>query len=291
MLHPIPHDRSEGQPVVELRDVTCGYDGQPVLSELSLAIMPGDFVGLLGPSGSGKTTLLRTILGAVPLMAGQVMAHGTDIAHQRHHPGYVPQLETIDWNFPVTVEEAVMMGRTMSNAVFPWYKRQEQKLAQQMMERLGISHLARRHIRDLSGGQQQRVFLARALVGSPRLLLLDEPTSGVDIKTRDDAMHLLHDLNHQGVTIILTTHEINAVAAHLPWIVCINGRKVAEGPPAEIISPEVLKQTYGADMPVIRHEGMTLVAESPHHYSAGAPRNGDIAEQHKHENIRPEEGA
>lgn len=291
MLHPIPHERSEGQPVVELKDVTCGYDGQPVLNDLSLAIMPGDFVGLLGPSGSGKTTLLRTILGAVPLMAGQVMVHGSDIARQRQHPGYVPQLETIDWNFPVTVEEAVMMGRTMSNAVFPWYKRQEQKLAHQMMERLGISHLGRRHIRDLSGGQQQRVFLARALVGSPRLLLLDEPTSGVDIKTRDDAMHLLHDLNHQGVTIIMTTHEINAVAAHLPWIVCINGGKVAEGPPAEIISPEVLKQTYGSEMPVIRYEGMTLVAESPHHYSAGAPSNGDTAGQHRHENRGPEEGA
>ncbi len=291
MLHPIPHERSAGQPVVELRDVTCGYDGQPVLNDLSLAIMPGDFVGLLGPSGSGKTTLLRTILGAVPLMAGQVMVHGSDITRQRQHPGYVPQLETIDWNFPVTVEEAVMMGRTMSNAVFPWYKRQEQKLAHEMMERLGISNLARRHIRDLSGGQQQRVFLARALVGSPRLLLLDEPTSGVDIKTRDDAMHLLHDLNHQGVTIIMTTHEINAVAAHLPWIVCINGRKVAEGPPAEIISSEVLKQTYGSEMPVIRYEGMTLVAESPHHYGAGAPSNGDTAGQHRHENRGPAAGA
>ncbi len=291
MLHPIPHERPDGQPVVELRDVTCGYDGQPVLSELSLAIMPGDFVGLLGPSGSGKTTLLRTILGAVPLMAGQVMVHGSDIAHQRQHPGYVPQLETIDWNFPVTVEEAVMMGRTMSNAVFPWYRRQEQKLAHQMMERLGISDLARRHIRNLSGGQQQRVFLARALVGSPRLLLLDEPTGGVDIKTRDDAMHLLHDLNHQGVTIIMTTHEINAVAVHLPWIVCINGRKVAEGPPAEVISPGVLKQTYGAEMPVIQYQGMTLVAESPHHYSGGARSNGATSEQRTLEDSAPDKHA
>ncbi len=273
MLHPIPHERADGQPVVELKNVTCGYNGQPVLDDLSLSIMPGDFVGLLGPSGSGKTTLLRTILGAVPIMAGQVMVHGADIAHRKRHSGYVPQLETIDWNFPVTVEEVVMMGRTMSNVLFPWYKSQEQGLAHKMMERLGISHLARRHIRDLSGGQQQRVFLARALVGSPSLLLLDEPTSGVDIKTRDDAMHLLHDLNHQGVTIIMTTHEINAVAVHLPWIVCINGRKVAEGPPADVISPEVLKETYGAEMPVIRYQGMPLVAESPHHYSTGETSN------------------
>jgi zinc/manganese transport system ATP-binding protein/zinc transport system ATP-binding protein len=178
--------------------------------------------------------------------------------------GYVPQLETIDWNFPVTVREVVMMGRTMDNRFFPWYRRQDRMLADEMMERLGISHLARRHIRELSGGQQQRVFLARALVSSPRILLLDEPTSGVDIKTRDDVMHLLHELNHQGITIIMTTHEINAVAVHLPWVICLNGRVLAEGPPSHIITPETLKLTYGAEMPVIHYQGMTLVAESPH---------------------------
>ena len=118
----------------------------------------------------------------------------------------------------------------------------------------------------MSGGQQQRVFLARALVSSPELLLLDEPTSGVDIKTRDDVMHLLHDLNHEGVTIIITTHEINAVAVHLPWIVCLAGRVLAEGPPSEVITTEVLKLTYGAEMPVIHYDGMTIVAESPHSY-------------------------
>jgi zinc/manganese transport system ATP-binding protein/zinc transport system ATP-binding protein len=105
-----------------------------------------------------------------------------------------------------------------------------------MMERLGIGGLARRHIRELSGGQQQRVFLARALVSNPRLLLLDEPTSGVDIKTRDDILHLLDELNHQGVTVVMTTHELNAVAAHLPWVVCINRRIVAEGPPADVFT-------------------------------------------------------
>ena len=143
-------------------------------------------------------------------------------------------------------------------------------LAAEMMERLGIFDLAKRHIRELSGGQQQRVFLARALVGSRRILLLDEPTSGVDIKTRDDVMHVLHELNHQGITIIMTTHEINAVAVHLPWIVCMNGRVLAEGPPADVITSETLMLTYGADMPVIHYQGMTLVAESPHAYGQKA---------------------
>ena len=145
-----------------------------------------------------------------------------------------------------------------------------------MMERLGISDLLKRPIRELSGAQQQRVFLARALVSSPSLLLLDEPTSGVDINTRDEVMHLLHDLNHQGVTVILTTHEINSVAAHLPWLVCLNGHILAEGPPSQVITPDVLYRTYGARMPVVEYEGMTLVAETPHFFGR-SPQVDDAA--------------
>jgi zinc/manganese transport system ATP-binding protein/zinc transport system ATP-binding protein len=270
----MPHQSGPGgpgEPIVEIKAVTCGYEKQRVLTDVSLTIMPGDFVGLLGPSGSGKTTLLRTVLGAVDLYEGEVLVNGIATTKKRPRVGYVPQLETIDWNFPVTVQEVVMMGRTMENKLFPWYRKEEKDLAAEMMGRLGILDLADRHIRELSGGQQQRVFLARALISSPQLLLLDEPTSGVDIKTRDDVMHLLHDLNHDGVTIIITTHEINAVAVHLPWIVCLAGRILAEGPPSEVITTEVLRLTYGAEMPVIHYEGMTIVAESPHSYG----RNGD----------------
>ena len=269
MLHPpglehLHRPDPDAPPVVELRGVSAGYNGTPVVDDVNLRVMHGDFVGLLGPSGSGKTTLLRTALGAVDVMTGSVLINGQPANGRRHRAGYVPQLETIDWNFPVTVEEAVMMGRTMSNAWLPWYRRNERELARSMMERLGIAGLAKRHIRELSGGQQQRVFLARALVSNPELLLLDEPTSGVDIKTRDHVMHLLHDLNHSGVTIILTTHEINAVAVHLPRIVCLNGSIVADGPPHRVITPHILQEVYGAEMPVIQYRGMTLVAESAH---------------------------
>ena len=133
-----------------------------------------------------------------------------------------------------------------------------------LLDRLGIADYRRQHIRNLSGGQQQRVFLARALIRNPRLLILDEPTSGVDIKTRDDILHLLDELNHEGVTVIMTTHELNAVAAHLPWVVCVNRGVVAEGPPSDVYTPEILNRTYNADMTVIHHDGMTLVAETPH---------------------------
>jgi len=276
MLHPpelehLHRPDPNAQPLVELNGVTAGYNGSRVLEDVNLRVMPGDFVGLLGPSGSGKTTLLRTILGAVPVRSGTVRVDGKPVRGRRNRAGYVPQLETIDWNFPVTVEEAVMMGRTMANAWFPWFRKQERELAYEMMERLGIANLGKRHIRQLSGGQQQRVFLARALVSNPELLLLDEPTAGVDVKTRDDVMHLLHDLNHAGVTIIQSTHEINTVAVHLPRIVCINGTIVADGPPNRVITPHILWEVYGAEMPVIQYHGMPMVAESAHFW---IDRNG-----------------
>ena len=276
MLHPpelehLHRPDPDAHPMVELRGVTAGYQGSRVLDGVNLRVMPGDFVGLLGPSGSGKTTLLRTILGAVPVRSGQVLVDGKPVRGRRNRAGYVPQLETIDWNFPVTVDEAVMMGRTMSNAWFPWFRKQERELAYDMMERLGIANLGKRHIRQLSGGQQQRVFLARALVSNPELLLLDEPTAGVDVKTRDDVMHLLHDLNHAGVTIIQSTHEINTVAVHLPRIVCLNGAIVADGPPNRVMTPHILREVYGAEMPVIQYHGMTMVAESAHFW---IDRNG-----------------
>ena len=281
MLHPIPHEYRSGVPLVEIKGLSCGYDKQKVLDRVGLQVMKGDFVGLLGPSGSGKTTLLRSMLGAVDVYEGEVLVNGVGISQKRPRVGYVPQLETIDWNFPVTVREVVMMGRTMENRLFPWFRREEKEMADRMMEQLGILHLAGRHIRELSGGQQQRAFLARALISSPSLLLLDEPTSGVDVKTRDDVMHLLHDLNHEGVTIVITTHEINAVAVHLPRLAVLYsdngaGRILAEGPPSQVITSEILYQTYGADMPVIHYEGMPIVAESPHRYG----RNGGADHTH-----------
>ena len=175
MLHPLPHDRTPGDPVVEIRGMSCGYEKQQVLTDIDLRIMPGDFVGLLGPSGSGKTTLLRSMLGAVDVYDGEVLVYGMDATRKRPRVGYVPQIETIDWNFPVTAREVVMMGKTMSNRLFPWYRKEDKQVAEEVMDRLGILHLAGRHIRELSGGQQQRVFLARALVSNPQLLCWTNP--------------------------------------------------------------------------------------------------------------------
>jgi zinc/manganese transport system ATP-binding protein/zinc transport system ATP-binding protein len=264
LLHPTPHEHDPNNPVIEIRALSCGYGDKPVLSNVTLDIYQGDFVGLLGPSGSGKTTLLRAILGSANIYSGEILIERVPISAKRPRIGYVPQIETIDWNFPVTVEEVVLMGRTMDNIIFPWYSAADKEIAYEILHRLGILSLRKRHILELSGGQQQRVFLARALVSNPSLLLLDEPTTGVDIKARDEVMHLLHDLNHQGITILLTTHEINAVAAHLPTVVCMNNTIIAKGSPADVFTPENFLQTYNTELLVIQHQGMTLVAESPH---------------------------
>ena len=255
-------DRQPDMPTLEFRGVTTGYGKVAVLTDLNLRIMPGDFLGLLGPSGSGKSTLLQTILGATDVLSGQILSHGKPSIKGFVRAGYVPQLDAIDRNFPVTVEQVVMMGLTRSNAFFPWFRRNLKESAHHMMARLGIAGLAKRHIRQLSGGQLQRTFLARALVSNPELLLLDEPTADVDVKTRDDVMQILFDINSDGVTILLTTHRINGVAVSLPRIICISGTIIADGPPDEVITTEVLSRVYGAEMPVVEYNGMKLVAES-----------------------------
>jgi ABC-type Mn2+/Zn2+ transport system ATPase subunit len=245
--------RSDGGPLVTVERATVAYDRTPVLVNVDLLVEAGDFTAIVGPSGSGKTTLLRVLLGAVSPLAGTV-GRRRDL-----RVGYVPQVETVDWQFPITVGECVLMSRT--GRVWPWASRTERTEVARLLERLGIAGLEQRHIRALSGGQQQRVFIARALLNHPQLLLLDEPTSGVDIRTRHDVLHLVADLNTDGLAVVLTTHDLNGIAAHLPNLVCLNTEVIASGPPADVLTPEVLERTYGAPMHVLEHAGMPIVID------------------------------
>ncbi|MBA2558105.1 MAG: ATP-binding cassette domain-containing protein [Chloroflexi bacterium] len=174
------------------------------------------------------------------------------------------------------------MGRWSQARWRPWPTRADRLAAEHILERLGIDALAERQIRELSGGQQQRVFLARAMIGDPVLLLLDEPTSGVDIKTRDEILHLLADLNADGMTIVLTTHEINSVAAHLPWVICVNRRVLAEGDPDQIFTASILNATYAADLRVVREGGVILVADAAPHRLREALRHTHEGYEHAH---------
>lgn len=240
--------------LVTITGATFGYAGTPVLSNVDLTVGSRDFIGVVGPSGSGKTSLLRLLLGTVRPQHGSITRRpGIAVA-------YVPQLETVNWNFPVTVAECVLMSRT--TRTLPWASRDERAEVARLLDRLGIGELGHRHIRDLSGGQQQRMFIARALLRRPRLLLLDEPTSGVDVASRHDMLHLLGELNDEGVAILITTHDLNGVAAHLPQLVALNKCVIAAGTPREVITPSVLERTFGAPMEVLEHLGMPVVLES-----------------------------
>lgn len=240
--------------LIKMEKVTAAYGQDPVLVNVDLAVAPGSFVGIVGPSGSGKTSVLRVITGSLRPIAGRVERT------PRLRIGYVPQVDTVNWYFPVTVREAVLMGRTGDRRL-PWASREELRLADQVLDHLGIGGVADRHIRELSGGQQQRVFVARAMLRRPQLLLLDEPTSGVDVRTRHDVLHLLHELHHDGLAIVVTTHDLNGVAAHLPELICLHREVIARGRPREVLTPEVLERTYGAPMEVLVHGGMPVVVD------------------------------
>ena len=240
--------------LLRLDRVTCAYGARPVLVNVELTVAPGQFSGVVGPSGSGKTTLLRAVMGAVRPVAGRVW----------RQPGlttaYVPQVETVDWSFPLTVAECVLMGRRSGRRV-PWASRTERAEVAEVLERLALDGLGGRHIRELSGGQQQRMFIARALLRRPQLLLLDEPTSGVDVKTRHEVLHLLDELNRDGLSIVLSTHDLNGIAAHLPHVVCLNREVIGAGAPRDVLTAEVLERTYGAEMEVLEHGGMPVVLD------------------------------
>lgn len=252
------------QPLVEFQNVTFGYGAQPVLEDICLHIHPGQFAALVGPSGAGKSSLLKLLLGTLRPNRGEIRIHDQALDGRSPQISYVPQLESVDWNFPVTVEQVVLMGRVRNSGIWPWPSAQGKRDLRRVLERLAIGHLAKRHIRDLSGGQQQRVFLARALIAQPDLLVLDEPTTGLDMRTAENILHLLAELNRQGITVLITSHDLNAVAAHLPWVICLNRHVIAEGTPEQVFTVENLNQTYQGDMLVIRQEGLLLVQQKPH---------------------------
>jgi ABC-type Mn2+/Zn2+ transport system ATPase subunit len=262
---------SPAEPLVRLDGVRCRYDRAAVLDGIDLRIDEHDLTGIVGPSGAGKTTLLRVLLGVVTPVAGTVTRR-PDL-----RIGYVPQIETIDWSFPVTVAEVVLMARRQ-RFLRPRATPDERDQVEQILQRLGIASLADRHIRALSGGQQQRVFIARALLGEPHLLVMDEPTSGVDVRTRHELVHLLAELNAGGLAMVLSTHDLNGVATHLPTIVCLNTTIKGTGSPRDVLTPEVLEQTYGAPMDVLEHAGLPVVVDRPRH-------GVDIAHVGRHDGV------
>lgn len=249
---------------VELSGVGVAYGATWALANVDLSIGDGDLVGIVGPSGAGKTTLLKLLLGEIRPTTGEIRFARLASGRRGGKPavGYVPQLEASERTFPLTVQGAVELGAAAGSSRVPWFSRAERAAAAAALDRLGIGDLAGRGLHELSGGQFQRVLVARALVAGPQLLLLDEPTSGIDLQTRADMLGLVGELHSQGLTVVLTTHDLNWVAAHLPRVVCLNREVQADGAPLEVFRPDVLRRTFGADTEVLVHDGRPVIVDT-----------------------------
>jgi zinc transport system ATP-binding protein len=238
-------------PVIELDKVSCILGGRTVLDEVDLKVRQGDLYAVIGPNGGGKTTLLRVILGLLPASSGTVQVFGKDPRQGRSRVGYVPQYRTFDFHYPVTVEEMVLSGR-LGHIPGPIrrFSSDDHEAARKALDRTGILHLSRRPICNLSGGEQQRAIIARALVGDPDLLILDEPMVYVDIPTEMHLFDMLEGLL-PGMTILLVTHDIGAISTHVTRVACLNGKIFTHD--TDEISEEMLTAAYHCPVDLIAH--------------------------------------
>ncbi len=240
---------------VRVTDLTVAYQQRPVLWDIDLDVPAGKLMAVMGPNGAGKTTMIKAILGLVPAAAGSVEIFGKPYASQRHRVGYVPQRGSVDWDFPTTVLDVVLMGRY---GALGWFKRPgrpEQEQALQALDKVGMAEFARRQISQLSGGQQQRVFLARALVQEADVYFMDEPFQGVDARTERAIIDLLKELRGQGRTVIVVHHDLQTVREYFDWITLLNVRRIASGPVNVAFSEENLRQAYGGRLDFLEGKG------------------------------------
>lgn len=238
-------------PPVELHDVTVAYHRKPVLWDIDLTVPDASLVGIVGPNGAGKTTLIKAVMGLVPLTSGKVEIYGRPYQAQRCLVGYVPQRESVDWDFPVTVRDVVLMGTYGRLGWFRRPGRAERSRAMHCLDQVGVAGLAGRQIRQLSGGQQQRVFLARALAQDAQIYLMDEPFAGVDAATESAIIKLLQTLRSSGKTVLVVHHDLQTVSEYFDHVVLLNLRLVASGPTETTFTTENLHTTYGGRLTIL----------------------------------------
>lgn len=247
------------QIAVEIHDVTVVYHRKPVLWDVDVSVPEGRLVGIIGPNGAGKSTLIKAALGLVPLVSGQVWFYGRPLRESRHLVGYVPQREAVDWDFPVSVMDVVLMG---TYGRLGWIRRPgkaERQLAEECLAAVGMSDFADRQIRQLSGGQQQRVFLARALAQQAKIYFLDEPFVGVDAATERAIVNLLQQLRSEGKTVLVVHHDLQTVREYFDFVILLNMRLIAAGETAQVFTSENLRKAYGGRLTLLAE-----VAEAVH---------------------------
>lgn len=237
--------------IIKINDLDFSYNGANVLENINLEIFEKDFVGIIGPNGGGKTTLLKLMLGLIKPVKGTISVLGSSPQKTRNQIGYVPQYNTADKLFPITALDVVSMGLTDSNSFLPWFSKNQINRAMDVMENVKLQDLAHKPFGELSGGQKQRCLIARAIVSSPKILFLDEPTASVDSKVESNIYELLKSLNEE-ITIILVSHDLGFVSAYVNKVACIN-KKLAFHKTKDINSKEINK-IYNAEMSMIQHQ-------------------------------------
>ncbi|KJB87786.1 manganese ABC transporter ATP-binding protein [Paenibacillus sp. E194] len=250
----------KGNTPLRVSGLTVAYQKKPVLRNVSFTIPEGNLIGIIGPNGAGKSTLIKSVLGLIPRVSGEVNIFGKPYSESRKRVGYVPQRESVDWDFPTNALDVVMMGRY---GHLGWFKRpgaKEKEIALDCLAKVGMADFADRQISQLSGGQQQRVFLARALAQNADIYFMDEPFVGVDAMTEKAIITLLNELKRQGKTVLVVHHDLATVKEYFDWVMLLNVELVACGETEKIFNTSMLQQTYGGRLTVLdQNAGAVMV--------------------------------
>lgn len=250
---------------LDVSNLSAGYPGDPyAIDKLTFNVNPGERIALIGPNGAGKSTLFKAIAGLIPFTNGKISVYGQDCRSSHAFVGYVPQNSEIDWDFPVTVFDVVMMGRARQNRWLPWAKVEDKQRAYALLDQLSLTPLAHRQIGELSGGQKRRVFVARALAQEANILLMDEPFTGVDGSSENEIMMTLDLLTEQGITILLATHDMGRAARDFNRILLLKRRLIVYGKADDVMQPGNLQQAYSGALRVFKDGAETIFIADEH---------------------------
>jgi len=249
-------------PVLEIHDLTVSYNKKPVLWDIDLTIPKGSLAGIIGPNGAGKSTLIKSIMGLVPPASGYIKIFDKSLKEVRKNVSYVPQRGSVDWDFPASVLDVVLMGRYGHIGLFKYIRKADKEMAMEALRKVGMEGYYKRQISELSGGQQQRVFLARSLAQQADLYFMDEPFAGVDAATEKAIIGLLQQMSKNGKTVVVVHHDLQSAPNYFDWILLLNTRLVASAPTSQAFTPELLKETYGGKLTLFTE--ITNLMENKH---------------------------
>ncbi len=256
---PLGPEHSPASPL-SVHDVTVAYNRRPVLWDIDYDAPVNSLVGIIGPNGAGKSTFIKAVLGLVPLASGRIQVFGQSARKMRRRIGYVPQRESVDWDFPVNALDVVTMGRYGRIGLFRRIGKAHKTAAMNCLEKVGMAEFAHRQISQLSGGQQQRVFLARALAQEADLYLMDEPFAGVDAATEQAIIQILREIRSQGKTCMVVHHDLATARDYFDHVLLLNMRIVVTGPTSEVLTNENLHKTYGGRLTFMDQAAAALAA-------------------------------